>query len=92
MARLGPLPNHGTEHEIPKADGLEALRWAGDGPDSEVVALPWRCEYCGSLNQGSALYCGQFGPGRCGASRPGCDEMPRGVAVLRLDGSVARFV
>ena len=95
MTTLGPLPDHSAKHEIPEADGFEALRWAGDPPvwaagtvpETEFIALPWQCEYCGSTNPGEALYCGQCGPSHCGAPKPGCDEPPRGVLQLREFGS-----
>lgn len=76
-------------------DGFEALRWAGDPPvfcagtmpETEIVALPWQCEYCGSANPGEALYCGQCGPSHCGAPKPGCEESPKGALQLREFGS-----
>ena len=56
-------------------------------PETEFIALPWQCEYCGSTNPGEALYCGQCGPSHCGASRLGGEELPRGVSQLREFGS-----
>jgi len=56
-------------------------------PETEFIALPWQCEYCGSTNPGEALYCGQYGPSHCGASRLGGEELPRGVSQLREFGS-----
>ena len=84
-------------------DGLDAVRWAGDGTawvadplpswrdvpilsgplETEIIALPWECSYCGSTNPGEALYCGQCGPSHCGAPNPRCNEPPRGVLHLR---------
>jgi len=84
-------------------DGLDAVRWAGDGTawvadplpswrdvpilsgplETEIIALPWECLYCGSTNPGEALYCGQCGPSHCGAPNPRCNEPPRGVLHLR---------
>ena len=88
-------PQHAQNHELlssahPDIDGFEALRWAGDPtvfcagtiPETEFIALPWQCEYCGNTNPGEALYCGQCGPSHCGAPKPGCEEPPRGVLHL----------
>jgi hypothetical protein len=56
-------------------------------PETEFIALPWQCEYCGSTNPGEALYCGQCGPSHCGAPRPGGDGPPRDSLQLREFGS-----
>ena len=64
MTKLGPLPDW---RNLPVLYNL---------PETEFIALPWQCEYCGSTNPGEALYCGQCGPSHCGAPKPGCDETP----------------
>ena len=75
MTKLGPLPDW---RNLPVLYNL---------PETEFIALPWQCEYCGSTNPGEALYCGQCGPSHCGAPKPGCEEPPRGALQLREFGS-----
>ena len=75
MTTLGPLPD------------WKNLPILSNAPETEFIALPWQCEYCGSTNPGEALYCGQCGPSHCGAPKPGCDEPPREALQLREFGS-----
>ena len=81
-----PEIRHDCQHEYPGLDNC--VDWAfvpvlTESLEPEIIALPWKCLYCGSTNPGEALYCGQCGPSHCGAPNPRCNEPPRGVLHLR---------
>ena len=69
MTKLGPLPDW---HNLPI---LSSAR------ETEFIALPWKCEYCGLIHPGERLKCWD-GVNGCGAPKPGCDEPPRTILEL----------
>ena len=62
-----------------------AVNWRGMPllcHDLDCLEDEWACKYCGKVNPASAKACGEGVWDGCGASRPECDEPPRGVLHL----------
>ena len=76
-----PVGTHDTDPFVDPPQGWHNLAILSGIPETEFIALPWKCEYCGLVHLGDRLRCWD-GVNGCGAPKPGCEEPPRGVLQL----------